>query len=210
VATTSPPKQPAELRAPSPAPSRMSQIRPGILTMVFFLGSEVMLFASFFAAYFFIRFNIATEWPPLKSDGSEHIHFPLLITGINTLILVSSSFTIHWGEHRFKHYGDRKGLERGLLVTMFLGATFLVIQLNEYAHLNFNPQDVAAAGAFFSLTGLHGMHVLLGLTILFFCYVRVRVGDFTPEWFTPLQAGAIYWHFVDVVWVILYLLVYVM
>ncbi len=206
MATTSPP---TPLRVPPPMPSRISQIRPGILTMVFFIGSEVMLFASFFAAYFFIRFNVAEVWPPLLRNG-EPLALPLLITGINTAILVSSSFTIHWAEHRFKHYGDRKSLERGLLVTMFMGATFLIIQINEYAHLTFNPQDVAFAGAFFTLTGFHGAHVLLGLMILFFCYVRVRVGDFTPQWFTPLQAGAIYWHFVDVVWVLLYLLVYVM
>lgn len=200
---------PPPISAAPPPPSRISKIRPGLLTMVFFIGSEVMLFASFFAAYFFIRFNVATEWPPRLADGSE-LHLPLLLTGVNTAILVASSFTIHWAEHRFKHYNDRKSLERGLLVTIILGTIFLIIQINEYAHLAFGPQDTAFAGAFYTLTGFHGAHVLLGVTILSFCLIRVMKGDFTPQWFTPLQAGALYWHFVDVVWVLLYILVYLM
>jgi cytochrome c oxidase subunit 3 len=192
----------------TPPPSRGAQISPGILTMVFFIGSEVMLFGSFFAAYFFVRFNVAEQWPPLNSSG-EPFELPVLITGVNTAILVASSFTLHWGEHRLKHYNDRKGLERGLLVTMMLGATFLIIQINEYVHLGFTPQDQAFGSAFYSLTGLHGLHVFVGLSLLTMCYIRVkRARDFTTAPYSPLTASGIYWHFVDVVWILLYVLVY--
>ena len=194
----------------TPPASRGSQLSMGMLAMIFFLGSEAMLFASFFTAYFFVRFNVADQWPPDGPNG-EPYELPIIITGINTLILVSSSFTMHWAEHRFRDYGDRVALRRGLIVTIFLGATFLLLQLNEYAHLDFTPQSGAFGSTFFTLTGLHGLHVLVGLTILWIMLRRVVVAhDFKPTWFTPLGAGALYWHFVDVVWVILYLLVYIL
>lgn len=200
--TLSPPAQ------ATPPPSRGSQISMGMLSMMFFIGSEVMLFGSLFAAYFFVRFNVADQWPPLNEAG-EQFELPKVITGVNTAILVASSFTLHWGEHRLKHYGDRKGLERGLLVTMLLGLSFLIIQINEYIHLGFTPQSQAFGSAFYTLTGFHGLHVFVGLTLLTLCYIRVKKArDFTPEWSTPLQAASLYWHFVDVVWIILYVLVY--
>lgn len=176
--------------------------------MMFFIGSEVMLFGSLFAAYFFVRFNVADQWPPLN-DAGEPFELPKVITGVNTAILVFSSFTLHWGEHRLKHHNDRKGLERGLLVTMLLGGTFLLIQINEYVHLGFTPQSQAFGSSFYTLTGFHGLHVFVGLTLLTLCYIRVKKAhDFTPKWSTPLQAAGLYWHFVDVVWVLLYILVY--
>lgn len=193
----------------TPPPSRGSQISMGLLAMVFFIGSEIMLFGSFFTAYFFVRFNVADSWPPIDPGSGEAFELPVVITGVNTAILLASSFTVHWGEHRLKHYNDRKGLERGLMVTIMLGATFLIIQLNEYAHLPFSPQDQAFGSAFYSLTGLHGLHVLVGLTLLTFCLIRVtRARDFTPTRSTPLAVASIYWHFVDVVWILLYVLVY--
>jgi cytochrome c oxidase subunit 3 len=192
----------------TPPPSRGSQISMGMLSMMFFIGSEVMLFGSLFTAYFFVRFNVADQWPPLN-DAGEPFVLPKVITGVNTAILVFSSFTLHWGEHRLKHYNDRKGLERGLLVTMILGATFLLIQINEYVHLGFTPQSQAFGSAFYTLTGFHGLHVFVGLTLLTLCYIRVkRAHDFTPQWSTPLRAAGAYWHFVDVVWILLYVLVY--
>src|SRR5690606_38412062 len=118
----------------APPPSRGSQMSMGMLAIMLFIGSELMLFASLFAAYFFVRFNVAEQWPPLMDNG-EPFELPVLLTGINTAILVASSFTIHWAEHRLKHYNDRKGLERGILLTLFLGATFLIIQINEYVHI---------------------------------------------------------------------------
>lgn len=195
---------------PAALSGRGARISQGMLMMILFIGSEVMLFASFFAAYFFVRFNIAeNSWPPLNAEG-EPWELPKALTGVNTLFLVFSSFTIWWAEHSLKH-NDRRGLVRGLIVTILLGSTFLVIQVIEYAHLGFTPQDQAFGATFYSLTGLHGFHVFVGLTLLTMCLIRVvRANDFTPTWMTPLGAASVYWHFVDVVWVLLYFLVYLL
>jgi len=189
--------------------SRAGKLNQGLLGMVIFIGSEVMLFASLFTAYFMVRYNIAeNNWPPLNAEG-EPFELPKVITGVNTFILVFSSFTIWYAEHSLKH-GNRKGLIRGLGVTILLGATFLTVQINEYVHLGFTPADKGFGSTFYTLTGFHGAHVAIGLTILTFCFVRAKVGDFTPTRMTPLAAGSIYWHFVDVVWVLLYTLVYLL
>jgi cytochrome c oxidase subunit 3 len=185
------------------------RISAGMLAMLLFIGSEVMLFASLFAAYFFARFNIADNvWPPLSPDG-EPYHLPVLLTGINTAFLVTSSFTVWWAEHRLAH-GDRRGLIRGLWVTIMLGATFLIIQINEYAHLDFTPQDQAFGSTFYVLTGAHGLHVFVGLSVLTVMLIRSYRGDFSPTSATPLTAASAYWHFVDVVWVLLFVLVYLL
>jgi cytochrome c oxidase subunit 3 len=195
--------------AAAPPTSRGGQISMGLLGMVIFIGSEIMLFASFFTAYFLIRFNIAqNNWPPIASNGKP-FELPKLITGINTIILVSSSFTVWYAEHSL-NAGNRKGLRRGLILTIMLGATFLIIQINEYIHIGFTPQNKAFGSTFYALTGLHGAHVFVGLTILTFLLIRVGVGDFTKERHAPLAAGSVYWHFVDVVWVLLFLLVYIL
>ncbi len=193
-----------------PTIDRTRNISGGMLMMIFFIGSEVMLFASFFAAYFFARYNIAdNDWPPLNQAG-EPFKLPVLLTGVNTAVLVASSFTLHWAEHRLK-LGDRKGLQVGMIVTMLLGAAFLIVQLNEYWHLGFTPSDTAFGSTFYALTGLHGAHVAVGLLILLVMYIRItRANDFSAKFATPLAAGSLYWHFVDVVWVILFLLVYVL
>ncbi len=200
-------------QTPPPAPptpvSRGSVLNQGVLGMTIFIGSEVMLFASFFTAYFLIRFGVfGNNWPPIAEDGKPFV-LPKVITGVNTFILVMSSFTVWWAEHCMKQ-GNRKGLIRGLTLTIMMGVTFVVIQFNEYVHLGFTPDSQAFGSVFYSLTGLHGMHVVVGLTILTFCLIRARKGDFSKEGgYAPLAAGSIYWHFVDIVWVILYLLVYI-
>lgn len=179
-----------------------------LLGMILFIGSELMLFAALFTAYFFIRYGVANEqWPPLKTNG-EPFELPVVLTGVNTLILVASSFTLWWGEKCLRN-GDRQGLIRGLWITILMGSTFLLIQLNEYANLGFTPQDRAFSGAFYTLTGFHGAHVLVGLIVLSMCLRRAYKNDFTATSHTPLAAGSYYWHFVDVVWVLLFLIVYV-
>ena len=192
-----------EVSGPTGA-GRGNKISIGMLGMGIFIGSEVMLFASLFTAYFMIRYNINTGvWPP------KPYVLPKLITGLNTLILVSSSFTVWYAEHSIRH-GDRKGLIRGLSVTILLGLTFLFIQINEYIHIGFSPQNKAFGSIFYTLTGFHGAHVFVGLTLLTFCLRRSIKGDFTSKWSTPLNASSVYWHFVDVVWVLLYFLVYIL
>jgi cytochrome c oxidase subunit III len=183
----------------------LSRMNIGQLGMTIFIGSEIMLFASFFTAFFIARSN-AAAWPPLFHEG-EAFELPKIITGVNTAILVFSSFTIWWAEKRLAA-GDRKGLIRGLMVTIMLGATFLIIQINEYVHLGFSPQDQMFGTIFYCLTGLHGAHVFVGLTALTFSLNRAKVGEFSHGNAGPLVAASIYWHFVDVVWVFLYVVVY--
>lgn len=183
----------------------LSRMNIGQLGMTIFIGSEIMLFASFFTAFFIARSN-ATAWPPFFHEG-EPFEVPKVITGVNTAILVFSSFTIWWAEKRLAA-GDRKGLIRGLLVTIMLGATFLIIQINEYVHLGFSPQDQMFGTIFYCLTGLHGAHVFVGLTALTFSLNRAKAGEFSHGNAGPLVAASIYWHFVDVVWVFLYVMVY--
>lgn len=186
--------------------SPLSRMNPGVLGMAIFIGSEIMVFAAFFAAYFIARSN-ATEWPPVF-EGFPEFEVPKLITAVNTSFLVFSSFTIWWAEKRMKA-GDRQGLIRGLIVTILLGATFLIIQINEYVHLGFTPKDTIFGTAFYSLTGLHGLHVFIGLCVLVFCLVRAaKQNEFRHGAAGPLVAGSIYWHFVDVVWVFLFVVVY--
>jgi cytochrome c oxidase subunit 3 len=187
------------------ASSPLSRMNVGTLGMTIFIGSEIMLFASFFTAYFIARAN-ATEWPPLF-EGIQEFEIPKVITAVNTGILVFSSFTVWWAEKRIAA-GDRQGLIRGLIVTMMLGSTFLIIQINEYAHLGFTPQDKMFGTIFYCLTGLHGLHVFVGLNALFYALNRARAGDFKDAHAGPLQAASIYWHFVDVVWVFLFVVVY--
>jgi cytochrome c oxidase subunit III len=203
MATTTP-----EHTTAPPVPEQKQHMNASLMAMLLFIGSELMLFASLFTAYFFIRYGVANEtWPPLKQDG-EPFELPVLLTGVNTLLLVASSFTLWWGEKRLA-VGDNKGLIRGLWVTILMGGTFLIIQLNEYAHLGFTPQDRAFSGAFYTLTGFHGAHVLVGLILLGLCLKRAYRNDFSHSYNTPLTAASYYWHFVDIVWVLLFFLVYV-
>jgi cytochrome c oxidase subunit 3 len=187
------------------ARSGMSRMNIGTLGMTIFIGSELMLFASFFTAYFIARSN-AVEWPPIF-EGTESFEVPKIITGVNTAILVFSSFTIWWAEKRLAA-GDRQGLIHGLIVTIMLGTTFLIIQINEYIHLGFTPQDQMFGTIFYCLTGLHGAHVFIGLNALMYSLNRARRGEFSHGNSGPLTAASIYWHFVDVVWVFLYVVVY--
>ena len=144
--------------------------------MLLFIISEIMVFGAFFTAYFFIRFVAeGHRWFPF--DGNE---LPVAIAGINTAILLSSSLTMHWAQTSVKN-GNYFGLKAGMLLTSLLGATFLMIQLNEYVHIGFSPQDFAQGTIFYGLTGLHGAHVAIGLTLLVMVTVRAFRGHFSPE-----------------------------
>jgi cytochrome c oxidase subunit 3 len=174
--------------------------------MFLFIASEIMLFGSFFTVYFFDRVvnnGVNGVWPP---DGYER---PVYVAGINTLILVSSSFTMHWADTSIKK-GNRKGLCAGMVLTFMLGLTFLVTQLIEYSRIGFNTSDTSFAATFFGLTGLHGAHVFVGLTILGVMTVRAFRGHFTPEHHHGIEIGGIYWHFVDVMWIVVYVTVYLL
>jgi cytochrome c oxidase subunit III len=187
---------------PPPA-NRSSRVEPQLLGMLLFIISEIMVFGAFFTAYFFIRVAQNDPWP------APGMHLPVIPTLFNTLILVSSSFTMHWAETSIKR-GNRFGLKAGILTTFLLGATFLFVQINEYANIGFAPQDSAQQTIFYSLTGLHGAHVTIGLMLLLFATIRSFRGHYTPEEHRGIEVPGIYWHFVDAMWIVVYLTVYVL
>ena len=182
--------------------NRSSRVDPATLGMLLFIISEIMIFGAFFTAYFFIRVANGDPWP---APGTK---IPLAVAGFNTAILISSSFTLHWAETSIKR-GNRFGLRAGILSTLMLGATFLFIQINEYVHLGFAPSNSAQATIFYGLTGLHGAHVCIGLILLSIVTVRSFRGHYSPEEHRGLNVPGIYWHFVDIMWIVVYTTVYI-
>ena len=191
-----------EQHGPPPA-NRSSRVEPQLLGMLLFIISEVMIFGAFFTAYFFIRVGQGDPWP---APGTT---LPVEVAGINTAVLVSSSFTMHWAQSSIKR-GNRFGLKAGILTTLLLGSTFLFVQINEYANIGFAPQDHAQATIFYSLTGLHGAHVFIGLTLLLIVTIRSFRGHYSPQEYRGVEVPGIYWHFVDVMWLIVYSTVYIL
>jgi cytochrome c oxidase subunit III len=189
-----------------PEAHRSSRVDSRLLGIYLFIASEVMLFGSFFSAYFFARVVVAggEAWPP------EGFELPVYLALLNTIILVTSSFTMHWALQSVKR-NNRSGLVGGLALTFLLGLTFLLIQAREYTRIGFSPGDNAFASTFFGLTGLHGAHVFVGLTLLLFALVRSIRGHYgpEPERHLGVELPGIYWHFVDVMWIVVYTTVYV-
>jgi cytochrome c oxidase subunit III len=186
-----------------PAANVSSRVEAQFLGMLLFIISEIMLFGAFFTAYFFIRVVGEADWP---AQGEE---LPVAIAGVNTAILLSSSFTMHWALEGARNE-NRRAMKMGLLTTALLGLTFLVIQVNEYVHLGFAPQDNAQGTIFYGLTGLHGAHVFVGLSLLTFATVRAFRGHFTAKEHRGVEVPGIYWHFVDVMWIFVYSTLYLL
>jgi cytochrome c oxidase subunit III len=186
-----------------PEAHKSSRIDAQLLGILLFIISEAMLFGSFFTAYFFIRVVQNEPWPP------EPFEFPVLVASMNTAILVSSSFTVHYALHSIKR-GNRLGLQVGLASTFLLGTMFLLTQINEYVKAGFAISDGAFASVFYGLTGLHGAHVFVGLTLLAMMTVRAYRGHFSPEAHMGVECAGIYWHFVDVMWIIVWSTVYLL
>ena len=186
-----------------PAANQSSRVDARTLGMFLFIASEVMLFGSFFTAYFFIRVVNHQPWPP------KPFHLPVFVAFVNTCILVTSSFTMHWALQSIKR-GNRAGMQAGLTLTFLMGLTFLLTQAREYSRVGFAPHDGAFGTIFYCLTGLHGCHVFVGLTILAFMTIRAFRGHFSPEHHHGVEIGGIYWHFVDVMWIVVYSTVYLL
>jgi cytochrome c oxidase subunit 3 len=191
----------AEHHGPPPA-HQSSRVNAPTLGMLLFIISEVMIFGAFFTAYFFIRVVNHNPWP------AQGMVLPEAATGINTAILLSSSVTLHWALTSVRN-GNRWGLKVGMLTTFFLGVAFLAVQINEYLNIGFSPRDSAQATVFYSLTGLHGCHVFIGLCLLAMVTVRSFRGHYSPENHRGMEVPGIYWHFVDIMWIIVYTSVYV-
>jgi cytochrome c oxidase subunit III len=188
-----------------PEAHQSSRVDSRKLGVLLFIISEAMLFGSFFTMYFFVRVVQDAEWPPPPFD------FPVAVASMNTAILLVSSGTVHWALHSIKK-GNRRGLQVGLAVTFLLGSMFLITQINEYFNAGFAISDGAFASVFYGLTGLHGAHVFVGLLLLTFANIRALRGHYGPAAKDHLgvEVPGIYWHFVDVMWIIVYTTVYIL
>jgi cytochrome c oxidase subunit III len=197
--------------------------------MILFIASEVMFFVGWFWSWFdFSLFPrplqleeaegaltvtnmigqegaaALMQWPPKGMEVLAAFELPLL----NTLILLCSGTTVTWAHHALIH-GDREGLKKGLWATILLGMLFTSIQVYEYMHAPFPFKGLNYGAAFYMATGFHGFHVLIGTIFLIVCLVRAYKGHFTPRQHFGFEAAAWYWHFVDVVWLFLFVVIYV-
>jgi cytochrome c oxidase subunit III len=195
----------AEAHHGPPIANQSSRVRSTVLGMFLFIASEAMLFGSFFTVYFFVRVvnPDAEPWP------LPPYHLPVFVAGVNTAVLLTSSFTMHWALQAIKR-GNRVGMQAGLVLTLALGLVFLLTQAREYSRIGFAPHDGAFGSVFYGLTGLHGAHVFVGLTLLTFATIRAFRGHFTPEAHWGVEIPGIYWHFVDVMWIVVYTTVYIL
>ncbi len=179
------------------------------LGMIIFLCSEALLFSGLISSYLVLRAS-AGSWPPNFGDGIELPPMPKLLTGINTIILIASSFAYHYGEVIVQ---KGKSGARWILLAALLGATFVGIQCVEWTHLYheglwFNKGGIYGS-TFFVLTGFHGAHVCIGVLLILWCfYLQATKRFFTPQRHVALANVGLYWHFVDVVWVFLYTILY--
>jgi cytochrome c oxidase subunit III len=193
----------AEAHAHGPLAHKSSRVDAPILGIFLFIASEVMLFGAFFTAYFFVRVVAGTPWP------TPPFHLPVFVAGVNTLILVTSSFTMHWALQSIKR-DNHAGLQAGLLLTFLMGLTFLLTQIREYSRIGFAPKDGAFGTIFYCLTGLHGAHVAVGLLLLLAATVRAFRGHYSSTAHHGVEIPGIYWHFVDVMWIVVYSTVYIL
>jgi cytochrome c oxidase subunit 3 len=193
--------------------------------MILFIASEVM----FFVGWFWSFFDFALFPSPIELDGETWVNryqdegaaalaqFPhkgievlnaFELPLLNTLILLCSGTTVTWAHHSLIH-GDRDGLKQGLWLTIALGALFTCIQAYEYYVAPFAFGGNPYSSAFYMATGFHGFHVLVGTIFLIVCLARTYKGHFTPRQHFGFEAAAWYWHFVDVVWLFLFIAIYI-
>jgi cytochrome c oxidase subunit 3 len=184
-----------------PAANVSSRVEAQFLGMLLFIISEIMLFGAFFTAYFFIRVVGEAEWFP--------VDLPVAIAGVNSAILLTSSVSMHWALEGVRRE-NRNALRVGLLTTFLLGLTFLTVQVNEYIHLGTAPADSAQATIFYGLTGLHGAHVFIGLTLLAFANIRAFRGHYSAKEHRGVEVPGIYWHFVDIMWIFVFSTLYLL
>ena len=205
-----------EHHGPPPA-NVSSRVDARLLGIYLFIASEIMLFGSFFTALFFARVVVGGEtWPP------EGFHLPVYLAFVNTIILVTSSFSMHWALQSIKR-NHRAGLVAGLTLTFLLGLTFLIVKGFEYKHKydlghipgpNFHFEGANAdqveifISLYFAMTGLHALHMIIGLGLMSVITWMAWKGKFSSEWYTPVEMSGLYWHFVDIVWIYLFPLLY--
>jgi cytochrome c oxidase subunit 3 len=175
--------------------------------MILFILSEVMFFFAFFWAFFHFSFNPSSTaggiWPP----ASIFILDPWKIPLLNTVLLLSSGASVTWAHHAIV-LGSKHQASVALIVTILLAIIFTGLQAFEYVTAPFSISDGAYASAFYMTTGFHGFHVFVGTLFLAVCLIRLYFNHFTREHHLGFEAAAWYWHFVDVVWLFLFITIY--
>ncbi|MEP0943621.1 MAG: cytochrome c oxidase subunit 3 [Rhizobiaceae bacterium] len=184
--------------------------------MIMFIASEVMFFVAWFWAFFDAALypdeaiqvarvaHTGGQWPPTSIAVIDPLHLPLF----NTVTLLLSGTTVTWAHHALLE-GDRKGVIWGLVLTVVLGAIFTAVQAYEYVVAPFAFAESIYGATFFLATGFHGFHVLVGTIFLIVCLLRAMKGHFSEKQHFGFEAAAWYWHFVDVVWLFLFVAVYI-
>nr|YP_010362168.1 cytochrome c oxidase subunit III [Trifida elongata]UNS15668.1 cytochrome c oxidase subunit 3 [Trifida elongata] len=175
--------------------------------MVLFIVSEVFFFVSFFWAFFHSSLTPAMEiglmWPPKGIEPFNPINIPML----NTMILLSSGITITWAHHSLIQKNLNQ-MTQSMILTIILGVYFTLLQLYEYMESPFCISDSVYGSTFFIATGFHGLHVLIGTIFIMVSFLRIKSLHFSDDHHVGFEASAWYWHFVDVVWLFLYISLY--
>ena len=175
--------------------------------IILFIASEVLFFFAFFWAFFHRSLAPTPElgccWPPTGITPINPFSVPLL----NTAVLLASGFTVTWAHHSLIQASRKETIE-ALIITVLLGAYFTVLQAQEYIEASFTIADRVYGTTFFVATGFHGLHVLIGSTFLSVCLIRVLFHQFSSSHHFGFEAAAWYWHFVDVVWIFLFICLY--
>ncbi len=189
-----------------PSTRRRDPMPASLLGVILFVASECVFFAALFGAYFTIRSNAGNDWPPAGiSEGLKAWPLPAIATTFLVLSSVTMQFAI-WAIRR----GDRPTMLRFLKITLVLGMVFLGMQAYDYATLGFSIHDTVFGTTFFTMTGFHGAHVAGGVVFIYLMLARGWSGQLTKEDHTGLEAAAIYWHFVDIVWIGLFCTLYLL
>jgi cytochrome c oxidase subunit 3 len=185
-------------------------IKPGMMGMIIFLASEVMFFGSLFAMYFYL-FGSHLVWPPPPPSSTPEFYvnwYPIPL--LNTFILLSSGVTCHYATEAIAHDNRRRFFQLQI-ATIVLGVAFEIGQLIEFVNAFERGLNLTAntfASAFFTMTGFHGAHVLGGLVLLTIILYRASRGQFSSRHHVGVQAVTLYWHFVDIVWIFLFGILY--
>ena len=185
-----------------------AKVQTGLrLGMLFFIVSEIMFFFAFFWAFFYSSFNpchvVGGVWPPAYFDVLNAWKVPLF----NTILLLSSGASVTWAHHSIVR-GSKKEALIALVLTVLLAIVFTVLQVFEYTTASFTISDSVYGSTFYMATGFHGFHVFIGTCFLIVCFFRLFFNHFTREHHFGFEAAAWYWHFVDVVWLFLFLTIY--
>ena len=183
-----------------------------VLGMLLFITSEVMFFGGLFAAYFSIRAN-APQWPPINPETSAPFHLAILpFVGPATILLILSSVTCQFAVWAIRR-DDRVGFLRNMTVTVVLGIVFLAMQVTDYTILGQEGLTLSSGTygtTYYTLTGFHGAHVLGGVIMLSVVLYRGMAGQFSARHYDAVEGASLYWHFVDVVWILLFSLLYLL